>query len=74
MAPDLARFESEQPNVEYQDINVDERDSAEFKRYSRYFEGHGIPFTVLIDSSGDARKEWSGPARYEQLMSDVQGI
>ena len=75
LAPELAYFPPEQPNVSYRHVDVDQRDSAEFKQYFHdYFKGRAIPFTVLIDSSGKARKQWIGYYPYNTLVGDILAV
>ncbi len=72
LEPELAHFEKEQPNVRYQHVNVEAKHTSEFKNYfSKYFHGRAIPFTVLIDSEGRARKDWSGYLTYQEIVSDI---
>jgi hypothetical protein len=74
LQPELARFESEQPNVTFQHVDLDQRSSAEFGKYHGYFKGPAIPFTVLIDTSGKARKEWEGYHPYNELVADILAV
>lgn len=72
LEPELALFEKEQPNVRYQHVNVEAKHTPEFKTYfPKYFHGRAIPFTVLIDSEGRARKDWSGYLSYREMVSDI---
>ena len=75
MEPGLTRFESEQPNVKYVHINIDERESPENKPlFEKYFKGQAIPYTVLVAEDGEAVKNWSGAETYENLVSSIQEI
>ena len=75
MEPGLTRFESEQPNVKYVHINIDERESAENKPlFQKYFKGQSIPYTVLVAEDGEAVKNWTGPESYDSLVTAIQGI
>ena len=53
---------------------MDERDSDAFKTYREYFKGRSIPFTVLIDTSGKARKEWVGFVPYNQMVNEILAL
>ena len=72
MEPGLARFESEQPQIKYRHINVDEKDSPENKEtFEKYFKGEAIPYTVLINKDGDAVNQWTGAETYDNLLSQI---
>lgn len=75
LEPELAYFPKEQPNVAYRHVDIDQRDSELHKRYFHdYFKGRRIPFTVLIDPSGKAVKEWTGYLSYEEMVSQIAQI
>lgn len=75
LQPELAYFPKEQPNVVYHHVDIDERKSDLFQRYFRdYFKGRSIPFTVLIDPSGRAVKQWTGFLPYEEMVGQIAEI
>lgn len=75
MEPGLTRFESEQPNVDYVHINVDEKDQPKNKElFDKYFEGQAIPYTVLVAADGSAKLKWTGAKTYEELVSEIQEV
>lgn len=53
---------------------MDQRDSPEHKKFLEYFKGRTIPFTVLIDPAGKARKEWTGYLPYGQFVSEILAV
>lgn len=72
MEPHLARFETEQPNVSYVHVNVDERDSGVNKEYyDKYFQGDSIPYTVLIGKDKKSYGTWGGMVPYDRLVSEI---
>lgn len=75
MDPQLTRFESEQPNVKYTHVNVDEKDKPPGKElFDKYFQGQSIPYTVLIDDKGEAKKMWTGMKTYPELVQEIQEL
>jgi thiol-disulfide isomerase/thioredoxin len=75
LEPELAHFAAEQPNITYQHVDIDQKDSDIYKTYfPNYFEGRGIPFTVLIDSSGKAKKQWTGYLPYHQMVDEILAL
>ena len=75
MEPGLTRFESEQPNVKYTHINIDEKDQPANKElFTKYFKGAAIPYTVLVAENGEARLNWTGKKSYEQLVEEIQAV
>jgi len=72
MEPELARFESEQPNVTYTHVNIDEKDKPKNKElFESYFKGQSIPLTVLVDPDGEARQTWTGYKSYPELVGEI---
>ncbi len=75
MAPALARFESEQPNIEYIHVNVDERTLPQNKAlFDKYFAGRSIPYTVLVGPDETARLNWTGLKSYEDLVQEIDAL
>jgi hypothetical protein len=75
MEPGLARFESEQPNVKYVHVNIDEKDKAPNKElFDKYFKGQAIPYTVLVSEDGSAKLEWTGFESYPDLVNDISDL
>ena len=75
LAPELAFFAPEQPNVKVTKVDVDQRDSEPFQTYFKgYFKGRAIPFTVLLDPSGKARREWVGYIPYNTMVGDILAL
>ena len=75
MEPGLTRFESEQPNVKYVHVNIDERESETNKPlFEKYFKGEAIPYTVLVNDKGEAVSNWTGLETYDNLVASIQKL
>lgn len=73
MEPELAQFESKQPNVEYLHVNIDEKDSTAYREnFSKYFKGRSIPYTVLVNQDGIKITDWTGYVAYGKLVDEIK--
>ncbi len=70
MKPGLARFGSTQP-VNLVEVDMDNKNSPNFKKYGSKFEGRSIPFTIVLDNRGRTLHKMSGYRSYEQLVNEV---
>lgn len=69
---ELALFESEQPSVQLVYVDVDRADSEPYKRHFRSrYRGRTLPFTVLVSSSGEAVRSWTGYFPYSTMARDI---
>ena len=75
LEPELAQLARAQPNLVISYVDVDNRQSLEYQTtYRKYFHGRAIPYTVLVDSNGKARKNWVGYLSYPELVADILAI
>ena len=66
----LAQVESKLGiNITYVDVN-----SAAFQQYQRYFQGNGIPYTVLLGPGGKAVQSWSGAHEQGAFQKELQQL
>ncbi|MGE0493351.1 MAG: TlpA family protein disulfide reductase [Vulcanimicrobiota bacterium] len=71
MKPALAQFESDNL-VKVVDLNMDQRNTPDFKKYGKYFQGRSIPFTVFVDADGKAVHKITGMASHSDLVKAAQ--
>lgn len=72
LKPELDVFRFEQPYVKLVLVDIDSRRSELYKTYyPKYFQGQSIPFTVAIDASGKAVKNWTGYVPYQNIVKDL---
>ncbi len=54
---------------------MDDRDKEPAKGLmERYFQGRSIPYTVLVDSSGEVHKTWTGYLSFSDLVSEIAAV
>lgn len=72
MEPAWTQFESTYQSKTYiVTINVDEKDTPEFKQYSGLL-GDGIPLTVWLNKEGKTVGSQLGSASYDTLKSETE--
>jgi len=59
MAPVMAQVESTL-KIPVVHVNMDAKGSPAYRSYINLFQGSGIPYTVLINASGQKVKDWTG--------------
>lgn len=73
MKPALAQFESEQKNVPFTHVDVDDMEGKDFQKFGKFLpkENASIPYTVLLTASGEEVGNWTGPLSYAKLVEEV---
>ncbi len=75
LEPELAKLSAVQPDLQVKSVDVEKRTSLEYQTtYRKYFHGRAIPYTVLVDSNGRARKNWVGYLHHSELMADILAV
>lgn len=75
MEPELTRFESEQPNLKYKHVNVDERDQPKVQQLlEKYFQGGSIPHTVVLSPEDKVVLRWSGFKSYTEMVNEIAAL
>ena len=62
MKPHLKQFASANKNVKVVKVDLDAKNSAEYKKYKKVIENEieGIPFTMVLDDKGERLTEFMG--------------
>jgi thioredoxin-like negative regulator of GroEL len=73
MKPELAQFESDNEKVNLVKINIDEKDTAEFKKYEKFLEKiEAIPAMFVLGKDGEILTEFVGFKDAKELETMVE--
>lgn len=71
MKPELAQFGSKSP-IPVIELNVDQRETSDFKKYADKMTSRSIPFTILVDAKGTVVHKISGYRTSSELVKETQ--